>query len=117
MVVENTCAIVENAIDTDMAVGADIEKEDAHLNTSQKQEKKGNVCETANESLPDSVQQEFVGIVDESQDFVAVVDKSCKEPDVILGEPMPELNLLNHMVCTSGSQNTARSIKKKKKKK
>ncbi|MCO5586635.1 hypothetical protein L7F22_040576 [Adiantum nelumboides] len=117
MVVENTCTSIENETDTEMTVGANIEKEDAYLNTSQKEEKKGNVCETINESLPDSVPRQSVGIVDESQELVDGVDKSQEEPDASIGEPRPELDFLSHIVCTSGSQNMPRLIKKKKKNK
>ncbi|MCO5582441.1 hypothetical protein L7F22_036337 [Adiantum nelumboides] len=75
-----------------------IEKEDAYLNMSQKHEEKGNVGETANVSLSDSIPQEYVDIVDESQELVVVVDKSQEKPDVIIGETMPELDFLtSHM--------------------
>ncbi|MCO5552787.1 hypothetical protein L7F22_006304 [Adiantum nelumboides] len=74
-----------------------MEKEDAYLNMSQTQEEKGNDCETANESMPDSVPKESVGIVDESQELVVVVDKSQEEIEATVGEPRPVLDFLNHM--------------------
>ncbi|MCO5571608.1 hypothetical protein L7F22_025354 [Adiantum nelumboides] len=64
---------------------------------SQKQEEKGNDCETANESMPNIVPQESVGIVDESRELVVIVDKSLEELDTNLGEPRPELDSLRHM--------------------
>ncbi|MCO5574576.1 hypothetical protein L7F22_028364 [Adiantum nelumboides] len=85
-------------------VGADIEKEDAYLNTSQRQEEKGNVCEMANESSLDSVLQESVGIVEESRELDVVWDKIQEELDVIVAESRPEIDFLSHMVCTFGSQ-------------
>ncbi|MCO5580144.1 hypothetical protein L7F22_034011 [Adiantum nelumboides] len=94
--------------------GKDSEKEDAYLNMSLKQEENGNVCETANEFLSDSVPQESVCIVDEAQELVVVMDKSQEEPDAIVSEPKHELDFLNHMVCASRSQKTMRLIKKKK---
>ncbi|MCO5584721.1 hypothetical protein L7F22_038653 [Adiantum nelumboides] len=80
-----------------MAVGADIVKEDDYLST-QKQEKKDDVCETTNESLPDSVLRQSVNTVDESQELIAVLDKSQEEPDDIVGEPRPKVDFLSHMV-------------------
>ncbi|MCO5607873.1 hypothetical protein L7F22_062075 [Adiantum nelumboides] len=76
MVVENTCTSIENTTNMEMAMGFDIEKEDAYLNASQKQEKKGNFCETINESLSNNVPQQSVGIVDEPQELVDGVDNS-----------------------------------------
>ncbi|MCO5613229.1 hypothetical protein L7F22_067505 [Adiantum nelumboides] len=72
-------------------------KKDDYLNTSQKQEEKGNDYETANESMPDSVSQESLGIVDESRELVATVDKSQEELATNIGKPSPELDFLGHM--------------------
>ncbi|MCO5590560.1 hypothetical protein L7F22_044531 [Adiantum nelumboides] len=69
-----------------MTVSADM-KENVYPNMSQKQEKKGNDCETTNESMPDTVPKESVGIVDESQELVVTVDKSQEEIDDTVGEP------------------------------
>ncbi|MCO5561972.1 hypothetical protein L7F22_015598 [Adiantum nelumboides] len=108
MVVENACTSSEYAIDTKMTVSADMEKE---------QEEKGNECETANESMPDIVPKESVGTMDESQELVVAVDKSQEEIDDTVGEPRSAPDFLSHIVCNSGSQNTTRLTKKKKKKK
>ncbi|MCO5548248.1 hypothetical protein L7F22_001705, partial [Adiantum nelumboides] len=48
---------------------------------------------------------------------IVVVDKSQEERNALVGESRPQLDFLSPMVCTSGSQNTFRSIKKKKRKK
>ncbi|MCO5604568.1 hypothetical protein L7F22_058736, partial [Adiantum nelumboides] len=86
MVVENTCASAVNATVMNMVVGADIVKEDDYLST-QKQEKKDDVCETTNESLSDSMPCQSVDTVDESQELIAVVNKSQEEHDDIVGKP------------------------------
>ncbi|MCO5563686.1 hypothetical protein L7F22_017333, partial [Adiantum nelumboides] len=82
MVVENTCASMENVIDPSMVVDIDIKNKDGYHNMLEKQEEKINVCETVNESLMDSVAQEPVVIVDEPQEPSITIDMS-QEPDVI----------------------------------